>query len=125
MPSWPDLFGNLLAVQVAAWTTAIVLLTVLIGKVWPRLRRLVKLVDALSALPGFMDRTESELQKQTEQIAEIHHEVNFNGGGSVKDTVADLRQTVERLDTNVEGLLKVSARLTGDDAPIRKEKESE
>lgn len=99
MPNWTDLFGDLLAVQVAAWIAAFFLLLVLIVKVWPWIRGLVRLVDNLQSLPAFMERTDQELKSQTEKISEIHHEVNYNNGGSVKDAVS-------RLDANVTELIE-------------------
>lgn len=87
MPNWDLLFGDLLAAQVAAWIVAFALVIVLITKVWPWVRRLVRLVDALQELPEYMERT-------TKKIDQIHHEVNYNNGSSVKDAIA-------RLDGNV------------------------
>jgi hypothetical protein len=46
-----------------------------------------RVVDAVQGLPDFIERTDSTLQAQNLQIADIHHEVHYNNGTSVKDGV--------------------------------------
>lgn len=86
---WSFLAGiNLLQVAIvilAAYVTIRLLI-----RFWPWLRGLIALVDALGKLPGFIDRTEKA-------IGEIHHEVHYNNGSSVKDAV-------DRVERGVKGL---------------------
>jgi len=44
-------------------------------------------MDALTTLPEFMADTTATLKSQDEKIAEIHHEVQYNNGTSVKDSI--------------------------------------
>lgn len=60
-----------------------------------------KVLAAAKDLPEFMASTKR-------QLSEIHHEVHFNNGGSVKDAVVRVERTSERLE---EGVLGVHERL--------------
>lgn len=61
-------------------------------------------MEAVRGLPAFIERTD-------ERISEIHHEVHFNNGSSVKDAairtelaVGELADTAARLEVGVAGL---------------------
>ena len=54
-----------------------------------------RVVDAVQGLPDFIDRTDRTLAAQNKQIADIHHEVHFNNGSSVKDAVTRVEQKVD------------------------------
>ncbi|RJT88134.1 hypothetical protein D6T64_12165 [Cryobacterium melibiosiphilum] len=107
MPDWGALFGDTPAAEVAVWLFAAFIVVSLLIKVWPFLSKLVALGNALpslTALPAFMARTDETLAAQTKtmaahdlKISEIHHEVNYNNGSSVKDAV-------ERVELGVKGL---------------------
>ena len=45
------------------------------------------------------------LADQKQQIEEIHHQVNFNGGGSVKDGVVDVKHLVGELLEKQAGII--------------------
>lgn len=82
-----------------------------VRKGWPALKRFAhavltfaRVVDAVQGLPEFIVRTDAVLQaqnttlgEQSEQIADIHHEVHFNNGSSVKDAVTRVEQDVKRV----------------------------
>ena len=63
-----------------------------------------QVLDSVKGLPAFIERTDA-------RIGEIHHEVHFNNGSSVKDSairtelaVRELRETAGRLEVGVAGL---------------------
>lgn len=86
-------------------------LLALVRKVWPILTRFVNTINSLADLPQFMVTTAATLAYQDEKIAEIHHEVHYNNGSSVKDSqarteadVAELKLTVAGIDEGVKGM---------------------
>lgn len=105
------LFGNTPFLPVAITLGVIVLLGVVAYRVWPVVKRGVGTLTALEKLPAFIEKQEEfiqntteTLQKQDESLAaqdvkieQIHHEVNYNNGSSVKDGV-------ERVEEGVAGL---------------------
>lgn len=61
---------------------------------WRVVSTFVKTINALSDLPdelekqaAFREKTEATLASQDKQIADIHHEVHYNNGSSVKDAI--------------------------------------
>lgn len=118
MPAWfiewaetVNLWGILLILSAIAST--IVCVVLFVKKGWPWLKAFAKaiiktsqVIDAVQELPEFIARTDKTLETQNERIGEIHHEVHYNNGSSVKDAVrrvengvADLRR---RLDDSTE-----------------------
>jgi hypothetical protein len=86
-----------------------------VGKAWPKLRRFVKTMDSLAQLPEFMDKTTSTLEAQNEQIEQIHHEVHFNNGSSVKDATSRIESKVDTLTATVG---EVQSKLANDNTRI-------
>lgn len=108
-----ELVATLAAVAAAIWGAWL-----FIAKVWPVLKGIpsgvvafargvitaAQVLDSVKGLPAFIERTDA-------RIGEIHHEVHFNNGTSVKDAairtekaVADLNETAARLEAGVAGL---------------------
>jgi hypothetical protein len=61
---------------------------------WKAITRFVQTINALADLPEelvkqakFRTDTEATLAGQNRQIADIHHEVHYNNGSSVKDAI--------------------------------------
>jgi len=92
--------------QVVGWTAGLVGAVLFVvwfkRKGWPWLqafaRAIIKtaeVVNAVQELPEFITRTDATLAAQDEQIADIHHEVHFNNGSSVKDAVTRVETTVQ------------------------------
>lgn len=70
-------------------------------KVWPWLRRLVRTVDALDALPALATEMRDAVATVATlggKVDTIHHEVTPNGGGSMKDELRRQSETLARLD---------------------------
>lgn len=91
------LLGDLSAVQVGFWIVAAILLIAAIVRLWPWITKSIKTIDALAGLPDFMRRTEQFMKRTEARVEEIHHEVQFNNGSSVKDAV-------KRVETGMVGL---------------------
>jgi hypothetical protein len=123
MPGWvPDWFAD--------WSKAVSLFDILIWvfgvvavifvvrwvvrKGWPWLMGFAKaiintaqIIDSVKDLPDFIERTDKTLEAQDTKIGEIHHEVHYNNGSSVKDAV-------HRVETGVSGLYDVVAEVRAD-----------
>jgi len=107
---WPTWLASINLLQVAIVILALWVVVRLLVKFFPWLKKALKLIDALGQLPAFIDRTDA-------RIAEIHHEVNYNNGSSVKDAVS-------RVEIGVKGLYERVDELTDSDTAIRKELEN-
>lgn len=101
--TWHEFWESVSVAQAAVWIVGITVLITFVVKMWPKIRAFVNMVDALSALPKFMDDTTETLAQQDSKIADIHHEVHYNNGTSVKDALARVELGVKgiyaRLDT--------------------------
>ncbi|MGW9587511.1 hypothetical protein [Microbacterium sp. NPDC055455] len=94
-----------------------------VKKGWPWLKSFAKailntaqIIDSVKELPEFIARTDATLAGQDTKIAEIHHEVHYNNGSSVKDAV-------RRVETGVAGLYGEIAELKEADAALRRDME--
>ena len=113
MPSeWQTFWEAISVFQFFAWVLGVAALFGFVAKVWPWLRRAVKTVDALGQLPEFIERTDK-------QIAEIHHEVNFNNGSSVKDGVRRAENGIDRMEKGVKALFDRVDALAETDETLR------
>jgi hypothetical protein len=107
-----NLWGTLL---IAGGITAFILgVVAFFKKGWPWLvsfaraiQKTSQVVDAVQELPEFIARTD-------QRIAEIHHEVHYNNGSSVKDAV-------RRVENGVAGLYDEIAELKEADDAIRRD----
>lgn len=84
---WTEFWQSVSVFQAALWVLGALAVIGFFVKGWPKIRALVRLIDALGALPQFMTDTTTTLEEQNEKIAEIHHEVQYNNGTSVKDSI--------------------------------------
>lgn len=105
------IFGDMPAITVVFWVLAIVALITFLVKAWPAIRHAVEVVDALRQLPSLvteMNTTTTALGSLRTQVTEIHHEVHFNNGSSVKDAtgrieagVAGLYERIDQTDSDL------------------------
>ena len=115
VPDWVQYaVGNLTLLQVVFWVIAIITLIALILKLWPVVSKFVQIVNATAGLPKFIQEMEARLvvddtrhKALSKQVSEIHHEVHFNNGTSVKDGV---RRIEQKLNDQIEPTLKALAR---------------
>lgn len=116
--------------QIIGWTAGLVGVVLFFWKGWPWLRKtatavvhFAQIVDAVQELPAFIERTDKTLKAQDSAIADIHHEVHFNNGSSVKDGVSRLESGVADLSLKVtevaEDLADAKKALATSDAKIR------
>lgn len=101
------------AIWVGGAVSFVVGVRVFVRRAWPWLRSFAQailstaqLIDSVKGLPAFIERTDA-------RISEIHHEVHFNNGSSVKDSairteraVGELTETAGRLEVGVAGLYR-------------------
>jgi len=64
---------------------------------WPWLKKVIAFIEALGKLPIFMAETNTTMAQQSKALADIHHEVHYNNGTSVKDSM-------ERVELGVKGI---------------------
>jgi hypothetical protein len=105
VPSLPEADFTWLA-EISLWQVAVVIVAIyiifrLLIKFWPWLRKVMALTQALVDLPGFIVRTDKTLDEQNKKIDEIHHEVHFNDGSSMKDAVVLVQKEVALLSKPV------------------------
>lgn len=101
------LFGGMTAPQLIFWVIAVFALVGFLVKMWPAFKNTVEVVDALRQLPSLvtgMATTTTALEKLNTQIAEIHHEVHFNNGSSVKDATKRIEDGVAGIYKRIDGL---------------------
>jgi len=92
------------AAQIVAWVVCAVVVLVAFVKAYPFVRKAFKLVDALTDLPDFIEKTTTTLSTQDERIAEIHHETHENNGSSIKDSLRRTENALDRVERGVKGL---------------------
>lgn len=92
--TWEQFWDEISVLQAAGWVVAAFAVLLFVVKAWPFIRNTFRILDALAQLPDFMERTDDALkatkdtlEAQTKTIDEIHHEVNYNNGSSVKDAI--------------------------------------
>lgn len=116
------LFGDLTVAQLVLWLIAASLLLGLLGalgkRLWPLLKGSVVLADLLKDLPAFMlemkaaveavrlasAEQRADVAEMKVQLGEVHHEVHYNNGSSVKDAVDRTESGVYALSRDVNGL---------------------
>lgn len=109
MPAWFLEWADTVSLlTVFGWVVGIagvfVAIRFIYRKGWPWLKTFAnaiintaEIIDSVKDLPEFIERTDAVLQGQDKQIAEIHHEVHYNNGSSVKDAVARVESGVAAL----------------------------
>ena len=95
----PALAQTLILLTIIAATVAGVISVV--RKSWPVARAFVVTINALAELPvalsdqaAFRVMTTATLAAQDLKIEEIHHEVHFNNGSSVKDAIERIESII-------------------------------
>lgn len=83
--AWDEFWQNVSVFQAVGWVLGGLAVIAFIVKGWPKIRAAVRLIDALGELPQFMADT-------TQKINDIHHEVHYNNGTSVKDAISRLEK---------------------------------
>jgi len=115
------------------WLQIVIALGVVVGfliavirgipPVWRFVSQSVKTINSLTDLPQFMVTTAATLHDQDVKIDEIHHEVNYNNGSSVKDAMNRAEEAIARVEIGVKGLYDRADAADAADAAMRKELE--
>jgi len=87
--------------EAAIFFGGLIVLGGMIRKVWPFLRKVVKVVEALDGLPPLvmeMREAVDTVIDVRDQVATIHHEVTPNGGGSMKDELRRQSSALARVE---------------------------
>lgn len=85
--------------QLLATLAILGIIIVGIVKAWKPLRSVVRFFDRMIGAPdrpGILDRM-SELE---DRVSEIHHEVKYNGGGSIKDAQKRQEASLDRIEAS-------------------------
>jgi hypothetical protein len=82
---------------ISALIAGLYVLTRFLIRFWPWLKKVIAFFDALAQLPVFMVDTNKTMAEQNAKLADIHHEVHYNNGTSVKDSM-------ERVELGVKGI---------------------
>lgn len=105
---------------IGAILTALAILYGFGRRLWKALgviARLTAAAPALMDLPQFMITTAHTLADQDEKIKEIHHEVQFNNGSSVKDAVTRvetvLTENTKKLSTQIAAQRRIEKGVKG------------
>lgn len=124
--TWDELWSSISVFQAAAWVIGVLAVIAFFVKAWPKIRAFVRIMDSLAALPQFMVDTTKTLASQDAKIADIHHEVRYNNGSSVKDGLARVEKGVQGIYGRLDAADKDRAELredleaTGPHPPARK-----
>ena len=113
VPEWVQYaIGNLTLIQVVFWLIAVISLIALVIKLWPAVSKFVQIINATAGLPKVIQDTEarrvlddSRHEDLTQKVSEIHHEVHYNNGTSVKDGIRRIEIRLEDL-TNTDNELR-------------------
>jgi len=101
-------FGAVSGVQTLATISAIIaglyVLTRFLIRFWPWLKKVIRFFDALAELPVFMVDTNKTMAEQNVKLADIHHEVHYNNGTSVKDAMDRVELGVKGIYHRLDGL---------------------
>jgi len=90
--------------QVAIVIVALYVITRLLMRFWPWLRKVMDLTAALAQLPDFIERTDLALHSQDLAIQSIYHETHQNNGSSLKDAVDRVEEGVKGIYNRLDGL---------------------
>lgn len=92
-PDWLAVLGDWLEgidlLQLALGTAALVLVIRLLVRLWPWLRRVVALIEALGTLPGFMERTDASVRRLRRQVEDDHERLHDELHEELHDELRD------------------------------------
>lgn len=98
IPETPDL---------VAWSVAGVLVLAVLVKVYPWVRKVVEVIDALDGLPPLvtqMRRAVTSTEGLADAVEEIRHEVKTNDGSSLKDSTRRLEDAADEMSKDIGGI---------------------
>ena len=102
--TWEQFWVSVSVAQAAVWVVSFFVLFTFVVKAWPFIRSFFQILDALVKLPGFIMKTDKFMDETAKSVKDIHHEVQFNNGSSVKDAVQRIENKVSHLEVGTESL---------------------
>lgn len=118
--TWHEFWDSVSVAQAVIWAVGALAVFTFIAKAWPFIRNTFRILDALVRLPEVMEKVDD----MTAQVSEIHHEVHYNNGSSVKDAVRRVEEGVTGLYLRVDAIdlraKEVRADLVHEREPVRK-----
>lgn len=91
--AWHEFWNSISVAQAVVWVLGGFAVLTFVVKAWPFIRNTFRILDALVQLPDVIRKVDD----MTAQVAEIHHEVHYNNGSSVKDAVRRVEEGVQGL----------------------------
>lgn len=91
--TWHEFWNSISVAQAVVWVLGGFAVLTFVVKAWPFIRNTFRILDALVRLPEIIGKVDD----MTAQVAEIHHEVHYNNGSSVKDAVRRVEEGVQGL----------------------------
>lgn len=108
--TWHEFWDTVSVAQAAIWVVGGLAVLTFIVKAWPFIRNTFRILDSLVRLPDVMDKFDD----MTQQVADIHHEVHYNNGTSVKDAVMRVEVGVKGLHKRVDLIDRTAAEVRAD-----------
>ena len=102
--TWEQFWVDISVAQAAVWVIGFFALFTFVVKAWPFIRSFFQILDALVKLPGFIAKTDKFMDETAKSVKDIHHEVQFNNGSSVKDAVQRIENKVLELEVSTQTL---------------------
>ena len=73
VPDWVEyIFGDATAVQIVFWVIATIIILAVLRKIWPALSQAVQIVDAVTGLPDFIEKTDKTMETLRQQVENDH-----------------------------------------------------
>lgn len=120
MPEWLKfLLADTSALQLVFWFVAIGALIAVIVKLWPALSQFVSIMNAVTGLPKFIERTDDSIHKLRRQIENDHDSNLRDELTEALDTTKRLEDTAQRLEEGVAGLYVKVGELAASDEELR------
>lgn len=101
--TWQEFWESVSVWQAALWIVGAFVALTFIVKAWPFIRNTFRILDALVRLPDVI-----------EKVDQIHHEVHFNNGSSVKDAVMRVEVGVKGLHKRVDAIDRAAKEVRAD-----------
>jgi hypothetical protein len=99
-----DFLGDVTVLQLCLWIALAVGVLVGLYKAWPWVKRAVKLVDALTALPAFMETVEGKVHELSDFMERVRHQVENDHDTNLRDEVTQILELSDATSTQVAEL---------------------
>ena len=80
---------------IAAVIAVLIVGILLLWKLWPFIRRAVKVIDSASTLPEELEKLHTKIDTLGTDVAAVKHEVQTNNGSSLKDAIGRSEKSIK------------------------------